>query len=494
MGADRDYDAKVAAAGTPFGQAGNAPAVVPGSATDPFYHSTGVKKDVTVNGVTYYGAIDVGSTKPPAAGGVGSISAASGLAITGTERNAAKEAEARRTGYTAEYLASRGGINSQGYFNDTPISGQLTAEEQKQVRLPNGNTDTAAMAKILQQKQIAKLVSEGMSESDATARVSKEYGQYGIGGSSGAGVGGAGGASGSAGVGTPEQQAARQSAFDLLKLQFDEYGLGALVEPLRGLIQEGISPSEFAVRLRQTDPYKKRFAANAARISKGLRALSEAEYINLEDGYQTIMRNYGLPATYYTKGELGRQEGFEKFIAGDVSPAELEDRISIAQKRVINAAPQVTAALKQFYPDIKNADILAYTLDPEQGLANIQKKVLAAEIGGAAMTPTDASGKPILTTSAARAEELARYGVTAETARAGFGAIGGGLERGRQLSSIYQQPDYNQAVAEEEVFNLPGQTQAGQKRKKIIGLEKATFGGQTGVSSGALSQNRAGSY
>jgi hypothetical protein len=285
----------------------------------------------------------------------------------------------------------------------------------------------------------------------------------------------------------------RQSAFDLLKLQFDEYGLGALVEPLRGLIQEGVSPSEFAVRLRQTDPYKKRFAANAARVSSGLRALSEAEYINLEDGYQTIMRNYGLPATYYTKGELGRQEGFEKFIAGDVSPAELEDRISIAQKRVINAAPEVTQALKQFYPDIKNADILAYTLDPTQGLASIQKKVLAAEIGGAALGAKTVSGTA-LDTSAARAEELARYGVTGESAKQGYAAIGGGLERGRQLSSIYQQPDYNQAVAEEEIFNLPGQTQAGEKRKKIVGLEKATFGGQTGVSSGALSQNRAGSY
>jgi hypothetical protein len=279
----------------------------------------------------------------------------------------------------------------------------------------------------------------------------------------------------------------RQSAFDLLKLQFDEYGLGALVEPLRGLIQEGISPSEFAVRLRQTEPYKKRFAANAARVSSGLRALSEAEYINLEDDYQKVMRNYGLPASYYAKGDLGRQEGFEKLIAGDVSLTELEDRISIAQKRVIDAAPQVTAALKQFYPDIKNADILAYTLDPAQGLANIQKKVLAAEIGGAAI----GAG---LEAEVTRAEELARYGVTAESAKQGYGAIGGGLERGRQLSSIYQQPDYNQAVAEEEIFNLPGQTQAGEKRKKIIGLEKATFGGQTGVSSGALSQNRAGSY
>jgi hypothetical protein len=156
------------------------------------------------------------------------------------------------------------------------------------------------------------------------------------------------GAAGAAADGAADADARkeRQSAFDLLKLQFDEYGLGALVEPLRGLIQEGISPSEFAVRLRQTEPYKKRFAANAARISKGLRALSEAEYLDLEDGYQSIMRNYGLPATYYTRGELGRQEGFEKFIGGDVSPAELEERIMTAQNRVINAPPDVTDSAK----------------------------------------------------------------------------------------------------------------------------------------------------
>jgi len=278
-----------------------------------------------------------------------------------------------------------------------------------------------------------------------------------------------------------------QSAFDLLLAEFNRYGLGSLLDDVKSLIVSGADEASLTLALRQTKAYQNRFAANQTRINNGLRALSEAEYVTLEDQYQNVMRNYGLPATYYTKDATGKQAGFEKFIAGDVSASELEDRISIAQKRVIDAAPQVKEALKQFYPDIKDGDILAYTLDPTQGLANIQKKVLAAEIGGAAMGAK-------LGATAARAEELARYGVTAETARAGYGAIGGGLERGRQLSSIYQQPDYNQAVAEEEVFNLPGQTQAGEKRKKIIGLEKATFGGQTGVSSGALSQNRAGSY
>ena len=279
----------------------------------------------------------------------------------------------------------------------------------------------------------------------------------------------------------------RKSAYDLLLEQFSIYGLGSLVEGIKGLVQENVSPSEFAIRLRQTDAYKKRFAANAQRIAGGLRALSEGEYIALEDQYQELMRNYGLPATYYTKGDLGRQEGFEKFIAGDVSPAELEDRIVTAQQRVINAPPEVATALKQFYPDITNGDILAYTLDPSKGLADIKKKVTAAEIGGAAIGAR-------LGATVGRAEELARYGVTAESARAGFGAIGGGLERGSQLASIYQQPDYTQAVAEEEVFNLPGQTDAQRKRKKIIGLEQAEFAGQTGVTSGALGRERAGSF
>ena len=380
-----------------------------------------------------------------------------------------------RSGFGSVGVAAPDQVQMTPYYGDVTGAYRLTQEQfGGAYKAGAGTKNSDELLRIMRQNEIKGLVDSGMSVADATAQIDGK-------------AGGAGGASGSAGAGTPEQIAARQSAFDLLKAQFDEYGLGALVEPLRGLIQEGISPSEFAVRLRQTDPYKKRFAANAARISKGLRALSESDYINLEDDYQTIMRNYGLPASYYTKGELGRQEGFEKFIGGDVSPAELEERIVTAQKRVLDAAPEVMTALKQFYPGIKNGEILAYTLDPEKGLADIRKKVTAAEIGGAAL----GAG---LTTSLIDAEYLRRYGVTKETAQRGYEIIGGGLERGRQLADIYQQPDYTQAIAEEEVFNLPGQSDATQKRKKIIGLEKAEFGGQTGMTSGALSRDRAGSY
>jgi hypothetical protein len=233
----------------------------------------------------------------------------------------------------------------------------------------------------------------------------------------------------------------------LLFAEFDRNGIGALVEPLKQFIQEGLSEAEFTLRLRETDAYKKRFAANAQRVAKGLRALSEAEYILEEDRYQDVMRRYGLPETYYSRGEMGRQEGFEKLIAGDVSPVELEDRIGTAQKRVLNANPEVTQALKQFYPDITNADILAYTLDPKNAIENIKRKVTTAEIGGAALQAG-------LQTGVNRADVLRAAGVTKESAQQGFGTIAGGLQRGSQLASIYGEDPYTQEVAETEVFNI----------------------------------------
>jgi hypothetical protein len=283
------------------------------------------------------------------------------------------------------------------------------------------------------------------------------------------------------------QDAAKKSAYDLLYQQFNDLGIGGLVPELKTFIEEGISPSEFTLRLRGTEAYKKRFAANAQRINKGLRALSEAEYINLEDQYQNVMQRYGMPANYYSRGEMGRQEGFEKFISGDVSPAELEDRISTAQKRVINANPEVTQALKTFYPGISNGDILAYTLDPSKAIEDIKRKVTAAEIGGAAV-------RAGLGTSVADAEYLQRYGVTKEQADQGYATIAGGLQRGSQLASMYGESPYTQATAEQEIFNVPGAAEARKQRQKITGLEKATFTGQSGLSQGALVRDRAGAY
>ena len=292
----------------------------------------------------------------------------------------------------------------------------------------------------------------------------------------------------------------RQSAFDFLLDQFNQYGLGGLVEPLRNLIQENISPSEFTLRLRDSDAYKNRFAANAQRIKSGLRALSEAEYIGLEDQYQNIMKRYGLPETYYAqqvdpKTGIKKQEGFEKFIAGDVSAAELEDRIQTAQNRVINASPEIAKTLRSYYPSISNGDILAYVLNPTEAIKDIQRKVTAAEIGGAAAQAGLVNPETGLTNiSQARATELANAGVNKQAAQQGFQTIADILPRGSQLASIYKQSPYTQTTAEQEVFGLAGATEAEKRRKKLTQLEQASFSGQAGRAGGALSRERAGQY
>ena len=284
-----------------------------------------------------------------------------------------------------------------------------------------------------------------------------------------------------------QDKAGRQSAYDLLYAEFDRYGLGSLVTPLKDLIVSGASPSEFTIKLRETDAYKKRFAANEARIKNGLRALSEFEYITKEDAYQEVMRRRGLPESYYSRGDMGIQKGFESLISGDVSSTELEDRIVTAQDRVLNANPEIAKTLKEFYPGISNGDILAYALDPVNAINSIKRKITAAEIGVAAKQEG-------LTSGLTRAEELATLGITGATAAQGYQTIGGGLQRGSQLAAIYGESPYTQTSAEQEIFNLQGSQEARKQRQKITGLEKSTFGGKTGITSGALARDSAGAY
>lgn len=367
----------------------------------------------------------------------------------------------------ADYLASRGGVNPvTGKFGDSyDPTRDLTDAEYKAATA--GKTG-AALGAAINAATTAKLGATG-----------------------GGGGGGGGGNATPSGLKSEAQIAAeadaaarkaeRQSAYDLLYAEFSKYGLQSLVDPLKGLITSGASPAEFTIKLRETPDYQKRFSGNAKRVANGLVALDEATYLAKEDAYQNLMRNYGLPDTYWKKDAIGTQEGFTQLIANDVSAVELENRLQLAQNRVKNANPEIAYALKEFYPDITNGDILAYALDPKNALDSIKRKVTAAEIGGSAL----AAG---LTTSAAGAENLASYDVTKQQAQQGYQTIAGYLPRASQLADIYGQQPYDQSAAESEVFKTLGQADAKKRREKLVSLEQATFGGSSGV--GALGRDK----
>ena len=62
----------------------------------------------------------------------------------------------------------------------------------------------------------------------------------------------------------------RRSAFQLLRDEFNRYGLGELVGDVEALIKGGLPPAEFAIELRKTPTYQKKFQANQQRINAGL--------------------------------------------------------------------------------------------------------------------------------------------------------------------------------------------------------------------------------
>jgi len=477
--------------GTPFGQADSAtPSTVTGSAADQWGAPT---ETVIIDGKSYTG-VNPTKGKPPAATQIGMVSPSSGLTITGTQRSAAKEKEALDIGYTKEYIASRGGINNQGYFNDTPLSGQLTAEEQKQVRLPNGNTDTMAMARILQKKQIAELVNKGMSLEQATAKVSAEYGQYGIGGvtggydtqgnpvaggqydSKGNFVGSSTGGTGSTGSISKETQ----DAFAILKSTLSNYGLESLYTAIEGYMLSGLGPEQAKLKIKQEPVYQTRFAGNEKRRTAGLNVLSEAEYLALEDAYSQTLKAYGQQS-YFGATRQKRQETMAELIGGDVSATEFKDRIDLAVTRVNNADPLIKEQLKSYY-NIQSADLVGYFLNPKENLPKLEEKVKAAEIGSAAAMQN-------LTTSMATAEDLAKFGVDLATARKGYAVIADVLPTATKLGEIYSEEGvkYNQTTAEAETFK--GLASAQRKRLQLAQKEIAAFQGSsgTGLGQGALS-------
>jgi hypothetical protein len=402
------------------------------------------------------------------------------------KRNAAREAAAVKSGNATQVeIDARGGINASGYYGDSwSADKNLSDAEYAAIRAKGGNVGAAINAATA-----AKAGGQGFTASSGeTTNYTADDGTVFTDQSAFAVYQTAlREADLAKSTLAAEKQGDRQSAYDLLYNEFSKYGLGALVLPLRDLIQKDVSPSEFTIELRNSKPYQDRFKANEGRVKAGLAAISEAEYINLEDQYQNIMRNYGLPETYYTRGDYGTQAGFQKFIENDVSATELEDRIMTAQERVLKSNPEVMASLKAFYPGITNGDILAYTLDPKNALTEIKRKVTAAEIGGAA---TQAG----LTAGMTRAEELAKAGITKQQAQQGFQTVAEVAPRGGQLAAMYGESPYTQQTAEQEVFGLAGSVDAAKQRKKLVGLEQASFSGQTGMAQGALGRERAGNF
>lgn len=209
---------------------------------------------------------------------------------------------------------------------------------------------------------------------------------------------------------------AEQDAKTIIKNMLDRYQLGGLTDRVWGLISDETLPANADIdligdALRDTDEFKKRFPANAARVKAGLPELTVSEYVGLERGYSNVMRGSGLPSGFYDDST-----DFEKFIAGDVSVAEVQTRVNDGFKAVSEANPEVVKQMKELY-GMDEGGLAAYFLDPTRATPLLVKQARSAQIAA------EAARQAGIQLTSTEAEKLTAEGITGQQAQAGFAAV-----------------------------------------------------------------------
>jgi hypothetical protein len=207
------------------------------------------------------------------------------------------------------------------------------------------------------------------------------------------------------------------AAIDDLKAILDYYGLSSLTDTLSGrLIDDKTLADDPVVLLnsiRDTTEYKTRFKANELRRARGLPEKSPFEIVQMENTYRETLRANSLPRGFYDT-----QEDFNNFIGSDVSPAELNARVSQGYNAVLQAEPGTKAELQRLY-GLGEGDIAAFFLDPERfNQSDAIKKAQAAQVA------SEARRQAGFTVDVGTAESLAAEGVDRGTAARGFQQIG----------------------------------------------------------------------
>jgi hypothetical protein len=281
-----------------------------------------------------------------------------------------------------------------------------------------------------------------------------------------------------------------KDAFAALQDLFKSYDLEELAETITKLMTEGKTANQALMLLKYDKNYNQaytaRFKGNADRISKGLNALSEAEYINNENAYAETFRAYGLNNMLSTDRKVN-QAKFAQYIANDVSSTEFNDRISTVVDNVVNADPAVMNEFKKYYGGLTTSDVVSYFLAPAENLPILKQKAEAAAIGA------ESFKQGLGSNTAERSMELSKLGVTKEQARVGYSNIGSVLPESQKLGSIYKEANINyDKTAGEQEFLLKN-ADAERKRNRLKELETGSFMASAGRGKNAL-QGRTSSF
>ena len=232
------------------------------------------------------------------------------------------------------------------------------------------------------------------------------------------------------------------------------------------------SPELAGFRDRFSTYLQKRNEASASGLPVGEGFQSINQYMALEDSYNKVLRS--KPGF----GELATADNIKKFIAGNTSVQEVSARIDNAYFAINNADEALKEQIREQFPSIDDSALAKALVTGQTDSIQQQIKIGAAGIA--------ASAKVAGIAAASNLEDLAKQGVTRESALKGFQQVA------REQTGIQQAARTFGATAptqkELEAEALTGAES--QSARRLRSQARAQFGGSSGIVTGSLGRKK----
>lgn len=179
-----------------------------------------------------------------------------------------------------------------------------------------------------------------------------------------------------------------RSSIQIITDKLAEYGLESLGPKAFQMLLDGTPADSVLFDLRETEEYKERFKGIAMRSANGYTPMNEFDYIKYERRVQQLFLEAGIPSSFMESDDIA------EFIANDVSPNELGNRVAMAASAVANVNPELKNQLRELYGVgvADEGELIGYFLDPERAVSAIEQR-LQLESAGLSAASVQATGQ-----------------------------------------------------------------------------------------------------
>lgn len=292
----------------------------------------------------------------------------------------------------------------------------------------------------------------------------------------------------------------KQQDTELVRTFFQNFGMEEMWNGAYDYLTQGYSdPTQIAVMLSNNpnyqNAYNARFPAvkmireeNKRRTAQGLEPIAEpapGTYVALEASYRKALS--GLPDDF----GFDTKDNIAKWITGEVSATELQDRVTAASNYInYSANPYVKQQLRDQY-GMTDAEMAGYVLDQEHTLDYVQKqyqrRLAQSTVGGAA----DSVGLGLTADQRDLIANNEQFATSFGNAQAGFGKVLEQQDAWQQLAGMSGQTLTTGDLVTDQ-FGLQGADDIANKKKQLASQERARFGGSSGINNKSLGANTIG--